>query len=201
MDETFEESGVTLKFGVVLASQPGFARVSLPDTDNLRTMWLPIAYPKTQDDECYWTYDTGEHVALLLDAQGEDGVIIGAIFSDADTPPVTDPNKFGIRFKDGAMLEYDRQTHTLSVTGVSKVIVEASTTIVLKAGSKVTIDSPEAEFTGKLQVDGLLTYLGGLEGSGGGGSKFTGRVDVDGDVHATGSIIDVAGNSNHHSHT
>ncbi|MEJ2793965.1 phage baseplate assembly protein V [Iodobacter sp. LRB] len=201
MDETFEESGVTLKFGVVLASKPGFARVSLPDTDNLRTMWLPIAYPKTQDDECYWTYDSGEHVALLLDAQGEDGVIIGAIFSDADTPPVTDPNKFGIRFKDGAMLEYDRATHTLSVTGVSKVIVEASTTIVLKADSKVTIDSPDAEFTGKLKVNGLLTYLGGLEGGGGDGSKFTGRVDVDGDVHATGSIIDVAGNSNHHSHT
>ncbi|PHV00158.1 phage baseplate assembly protein V [Iodobacter sp. BJB302] len=201
MDETFAESGVTLKFGIVLASKPGFARISLPDTDNLRTMWLPIAYPKTQDDECYWTYDTGEHVALLLDAQGEDGVIIGAIFSDADTPPVTDSNKFGIRFNDGAMLEYDRQTHTLSVTGVSKVIVEASTTIVLKAGSKVTIDSPEAQFTGRLQVDGLLTYLGGLEGGGGDGSKFTGRVDVDGDVHATGSIIDVAGNSNNHSHT
>lgn len=201
MDETFTESGVTLKFGVVLNSKPGFARVSLPDTDNLRTMWLPIAYPKTQDDECYWTYDSGEHVALLLDAQGEDGVIIGAIFSDADTPPVSDSNKFGIRFKDGAMLEYDRQTHTLSVTGVSKVIVEASTTIVLKAGSKVTIDSPDAEFTGKLTVNGLLTYLGGLEGGGGDGSKFTGRVDVDGDVHSTGSIIDTAGNTNNHSHT
>ncbi|MCX7206548.1 MAG: phage baseplate assembly protein V [Proteobacteria bacterium] len=187
MDETFAESGVTLKFGIVITSKPGFARISLPDTDNMQTMWLPIAYPKTQDDQCYWTYDEGEHVALLLDAQGEDGVILGAIFSDLDTPPITDPNKFGIKFKDGAMLEYDRATHTLSITGVSKVIVEASTTIVLKATSKVTIDSPEAECTGNLLVKGLLTYQGGMAGSGGTGATLAG------DVRVTGGDVDVDG--------
>lgn len=203
MNETFSESGVTLKFGTVSASRPGFARVRLPDSDNMRTMWLPIAYPKTQDDECYWTYDLGEQVAVLLDAQGEDGVVLGAIYSDVDTPPITDPNKFGIRFKDGAELEYDRATHTLTVRGgVQKVIVEAGETILLKAGTKVTIDAPEAECTGNLLVKGKLTYQGGMTGSGGAGAAavIAGNVQVDGNVDASGSIMDGGGNSNHHSH-
>ena len=77
MNDTFDEFGASLKFGTVSASKPGFARVRLPGLDNMRTMWLPIAYPKTLQDQCCWTYDNGEHVAVLLDARGEDGVILG----------------------------------------------------------------------------------------------------------------------------
>lgn len=51
-DDTLDEFGASVKFGTVSASRPGFARVRLPDFDNMRTMWLPIAYPKTKDDQC-----------------------------------------------------------------------------------------------------------------------------------------------------
>lgn len=202
MSETLEEFGASVKFGTVSASRPGFARVRLPDFDNMRTMWLPIAYPKTKDDQCCWTYDTGEHVAVLLDSRGEDGVILGAVYSSADTPPVTDPNKFAIRFKDGALLEYDRGSHVLTVSGVQKVVVEASVEILLKADAKVTVDTPEAEFTGNLTVLKKLTYLGGMAGSGGQGAsaEISGGMKVDGNVNVSGSIMDTGGNSNHHSH-
>ena len=202
MSETLEEFGASVKFGTVSASRPGFARVRLPDFDNMRTMWLPIAYPKTKDDQCCWTYDNGEHVAVLLDSRGEDGVILGAVYSSADTPPVTDPNKFAIRFKDGALLEYDRNTHVLTVSGVQKVVVEASVEILLKADAKVTVDTPEAEFTGNLTVQKKLTYLGGMAGSGGSGAaaSITGNLHVDGNIDATGTVMDAGGNSNHHSH-
>ncbi len=200
MSATIEEFGATVKFGTVSASRPGFARVRLPDFDNMRTMWLPIAYPKTQDDQCCWTYDPGEHVAVLLDARGEDGVILGAVYSSADTPPVTDPNKFVIRFKDGALLEYDRGSHVLTVSGVRKVVVEASAEILLKADAKVTIDAPQTETTGDLTVGGKLTGQGGMAISGGDGAQIAGDVHVDGNVDATGTIMDAGGNSNHHSH-
>lgn len=203
MSETLEEFGATVKFGTVSASRPGFARVRLPDFDNMRTMWLPIAYPKTKDDQCCWTYDVGEHVAVLLDSRGEDGVILGAVYSSADTPPVTDPNKFAIRFNDGALLEYDRGSHVLTVSGVQKVVVEATTEILLKAGTRVTIDAPDAETTGNLLVKGKLTYQGGMAGTGGSGGAaavIAGNVQVDGGINATGSIMDGGGNSNHHSH-
>ncbi len=200
MNETFGESGATVKFGTVSASRPGFARVRLPDFDNMRTMWLPIAYPKTQDDQACWTYDPGEQVAVLLDARGEDGVILGAVYSSADKPPVGDPNKFAIRFKDGALLEYDRGTHVLTVAGVQKVVVTASTEILLKAGATVKIDAQDAETTGNLRVKGKLIGEGGMAISGGDGAKVAGNIEIDGNVAATGTIMDAGGNSNHHSH-
>lgn len=195
MTDTEKEFGANLKFGTVSASRPGFARVRLPDFDNMRTMWLPIAYPKTQDDQSCWTYDIGEQVAVILDPRGEDGVILGAVYSNADKPPISDPNKFSIRFKDGALLEYDRGSHVLTATGVEKVIVQAST--------KVTIDCPDTEVTGNLLVKGMLTYQGGMAGSGGDGGTAAyvrGNIRVEGSVTATGSIMDSGGNSNHHSH-
>lgn len=190
MSETLEEFGASVKFGTVSASRPGFARVRLPDFDNMRTMWLPIAYPKTKDDQCCWTYDNGEHVAVLLDSRGEDGVILGAVYSSADTPPITDPNKFAIRFKDGALLEYDRNSHVLTVSGVQKVVVEASAEILLKADAKVTVDTPEAEFTGNLTVQKKLTYLGGMSGkgdAGGAGAEIDGGIKINtGDLEVQG---------------
>ena len=204
--EAQQQFGATVKFGTVSASRPGFARVRLPDCDNMRTMWLPIAYPKTKNDQACWTYDAGEQVAVLLDANGEDGVIVGAIYSDTDTPPITDSNVFMVRFQDGAMLEYNRETHVLKATGVGQIVAEAKTEIILKAGGKVTVDAPDAEFTGNVTVQKKLTYQGGMSGAGGGGSSITGsfkvsgNISVDGSVDASGSIMDGGGNSNHHSH-
>ncbi|OHX19496.1 phage baseplate assembly protein V [Chromobacterium sphagni] len=202
MNETLDEFGATIKYGTVSASKPGFARVRLPDMDNMRTMWLPIAYPKTQDDQACWTYDTGEQVAVLLDAHGEDGVILGAIYSEADLPPTTSRDKFMVRFKDGALLEYDRASHVLTVSGVQKVVVEASATVLVQAGAKVTVDAPDTEFSGNVLVKGKLVGQGGMAVSGGAGSAavISGNVQVDGDVNANGVIMDAGGNSNHHSH-
>jgi phage baseplate assembly protein gpV len=48
----------------------------------------------------------------------------------------------------------------------------------------------------------MLTYKGGMAGSGGSGAAATiqGNVQVDGNIDASGSIMDAGGNSNHHSH-
>lgn len=167
MTENAQEFGATIKFGTVSASKPGFARVRLPDADNMRTMWLPIAYPKTQNDQACWTYDNGEQVVVLMDGRGEDGVILGAVYSEADPPPTTSPDKFIIKFKDGAVLEYDQVTHELNVKSAGRVIVSAATEIVLRAESRVLLDS-DVEVTGDLtlkqgsiKVDGGDVDVGG----------------------------------------
>ncbi|MBB2778369.1 UNVERIFIED_ORG: phage baseplate assembly protein V [Comamonas terrigena] len=190
MNDTLSEAGATIKFGTVSASKPGFARVRLPDADNMRTMWLPILYPKTQNDQACWTYDNGEQVAVLLDSRGEDGVILGAVYSEADIPPVTSPDKFAVKFKDGAVLEYDRGSGVLKVSGVQRVEVDAKAEIVLKAAAKVTVDAPEAEFTGNVTVQKKLTFNGGLAGKAGAdgvGAEIAGGVNVtSGDVEVQG---------------
>ena len=192
MTDNAQEFGATIKFGTVSASKPGFARVRLPDADNMRTMWLPIAYPKTQNDQACWTYDNGEQVAVLMDCRGEDGVILGAVYSEADPPPTDNPDKFIVRFKDGALLEYDRSSGVLTVAGVQRVEVDAKIEIVLKAASKVTVDAPDAEFTGNLTVGKVLSANGGLTakaGAGGGAAvTIAGNARVNGSLSASGSI-------------
>lgn len=211
MNETFTEAGSTLKFGTVAAvdEKAMRVRVRLPELDNLRTAWLPVLTRKSKRDKDYWLPDLGEHVAVLLDARGEDGVVLGAIFSEADAVPVASRDKWHRRFADNTELEYDRASHMLTIKGgIQKVIVEVGAEILLKAGTKVTIDTPDTEATGNLLVKGKLTYQGGMTGSGGegaaatisGGVQVAGDVQVDGNVDASGSVIDGGGNSNHHSH-
>ena len=142
MNETFNEAAPTLKFGTVSAvdEQTMRVRVRLPDLDNLRTDWLPVLTRKSLRDKDYWLPDVGEHVAVLLDANGDDGVVLGAIFSDADTVPVVSRDKWHRRFDDGAQVEYDRAAHHYSVD------VPASGTITLRCGaSAITITASGIE--------------------------------------------------------
>lgn len=205
MSETLQEFGASFKFGTVSAvdAKTCRVRVRLPDYDNLRTAWLPVLQAKTLRDKHYHLPDLGEHVVVLLDGRGEDGVVLGAIYSSADTPPVASGDKHHVRFDDGAEMEYDRANHQLTVKGgIQKVVVEVGANILLKAGAKVTVDVPETEVTGNLLVQGRLTYRGGMAGSGGSGAAavITGNVQVDGSIDASGTIMDGGGNSNHHSH-
>ncbi|NLR73590.1 phage baseplate assembly protein V [Leeia aquatica] len=207
MSDTQQESGTSLKIGTVSAvdARNCRVRIRLPDYENLRSAWLPVLQAKTLRDKHYHLPDIGEHVAVLLDPRGEDGVVLGAIYSSADMPPVSSGDKHHIQFDDGAEVEYDRTSHQLTVRGgVQKVVVEAGSEILLKAGSKVIIDTPDTEVTGTLLVKGRLTWQGGMTGSGGSGSGTTatihGNIHVDGNIDATGSIMDAGGNSNHHSH-
>ena len=205
MSETLQEFGASFKFGTVSAvdAKTCRVRVRLPDYDNLRTAWLPVLQAKTLRDKHYHLPDLGEHVVVLLDGRGEDGVVLGAVYSSADAPPVASGDKHHVRFDDGAEMEYDRVSHQLTVKGgIQKVVVEVGADILLKAGAKVTVDVPETEVTGNLLVKGKLTYQGGMAGSGGSGAAaaITGNVQVTGNIDATGTIMDAGGNSNHHSH-
>lgn len=153
---------------------------------------LPVLQPKTLKDKHYWLPDIGEQVAVLLDGQAEDGVVLGAIFSDADAPPVTDPDKHHVKYQDGAEFEYDRKSSTLTIQGgILHIIIEVGTDVSIKAGTKVTIDVPETEITGNVLVKGMLAYQGGMAGSGGDGgvaARINGNINVNGNVNAIGDV-------------
>ena len=140
MSETLQEFGASFKFGTVSAvdAKTCRVRVRLPDYDNLRTAWLPVLQAKTLRDKHYHLPDLGEHVVVLLDGRGEDGVVLGAVYSSSDPAPVASGDKHHVRFDDGAEMEYDRASHQLTVKGgIQKVVVEVGADILLKAGAKV----------------------------------------------------------------
>lgn len=150
MSETFREAAPTLKFGTVSAvdEQTMRVRVRLPDLDNLRTDWLPVLTRKSLRDKDYWLPDVGEHVAVLLDADGDDGVVLGAIFSEADAVPVVSRDKLQRRFDDGAVVEYDRAAHHYLVD------VPAGGTITLRCGASTLVITND-----DIRVDGPFIYL------------------------------------------
>ncbi len=194
--------GVSFKTGIVHAVAPGFAQVQFPDLDGLVSAWLQVVVKKTlKDKECY-TLDVGEQVACLMDENFENGVVLGAVYSDADVTPVVSPDKLHFRFFDGGSFEYDRSSGTLTVVTTGPVNLTANGAVTVKSPS-VTIDAPETIITGNLLVQKKLTYQGGMAGSGGEGGAsavIDGSVQVNGDVNATGSVMDGGSNSNHHSH-
>lgn len=188
MNDTLFEAVVTLKYGTVSAvdEATGKVRVRLPDNDNMRTKWLPVLTRKSKDDKDYWMPDLWEQVAVLLDARGEDGIVLGSVFSDEDGVPVISREKWRKQFKDGASFEYDRVEHRLTVTGgIQHVVIEVGADVFVKAGTKVTVDAPDSEFTGNVTVNGQLTYKGGMTGSGGSGAAAS----IQGSVKVSGGDI------------
>ncbi|MCM1128948.1 MAG: hypothetical protein NC211_03590 [Alistipes senegalensis] len=103
-----------------------------------------------------------------------------------------------------------RRWHHANVELLAEALMNliSGSDFLIKSGSHVTVqaplvtvDSSQTTCTGNLTVNGLLTYLGGMAGSGGGrAATITGDVSVTGNIDASGSIMDGAGNSNHHSH-
>ena len=85
----------------------------------------------------------------------------------------------------GETIDLDAGTKiTLKVGGST---VEVSADGVKVTAQKFDVVAPESTFSGKVSVLGLLTYAGGLAGSGGSGASMTGTLTItSGDVRADG---------------
>jgi phage baseplate assembly protein V len=132
-----------IRRGIVVAVDEKTAkvRVQMPDLDNIVSNWLPVINHKTHQDKAYWMPDIGEYVIVAFDEEGEhsDGYVLGAIYNEADKPPITDKNKYFIRFADGTEIEYDRQQHNLRISVKGNITIEATGNIVIK-GSRIDLN-------------------------------------------------------------
>jgi len=115
--ERFASLNPTFRVGIVRQQDPARAkvRVVFPDYDEVISWWLPVIFFKTQNDKAYWMPDIGEQVVCLMDLRDEAGAVLGAIYSEADVPPVNSADQFYLGFKDGARFDYDRAGHVLEL--------------------------------------------------------------------------------------
>ncbi|SUA36356.1 putative phage-related baseplate assembly protein [Neisseria zoodegmatis] len=160
----------TLQFGIVSAVDEAAhnLRVRLPALENMETDWLPMITPAAGGNRFYSLPDEGEQVVCLLDARGENGVVLGATYNTADKPPASSKDVWMRRFKNGTVIKHDRKTGNIDV----------------QTQGTVTIKAPNTIITGNTTVMGLLTYQGGMSGSGGAGAAAV----IDGAIQATGVI-------------
>lgn len=164
-------------------------RVQFAERDGLPSDWLPVLQQKTLGDFEVWLPDLGSHVACLMDQHYEDGVVLGCIYSDADLPPIADPDVFHRQFSDGTVLQYNRKTHILvaDVKGEIQASADVSVTVTSPlvkavASSQVIHDTPLTVCTGNLSVAGGITCTGTYGASGG-------KISTPGDIQSTGGDV------------
>jgi|SRR5579871_997474 len=188
------------KYGIVSDYKPGFAKVFFEE-DNLVTDWWPILMQVSLKDKESWPLNAQEHVVCLCDHRLEEGVVLGAICSDVDTPDSgAGPGLFRKIFEDGTVLQYDKSSHELKADVQGKVTINATqdvdvttqTNLNATAIIQAKITAPIVKIDGNVTVNGVITAGGlalaavsGVSGADGkvhGDIKITGEVAADGDV-------------------
>ena len=193
-----------LKFGIVsqIDATSGRVKVKFGSDEGLESYWLHVLAANTQNAKFYAMPEVGSGVACHVDEHCENGVVMGTIYSQTDTPPVTDSNKFHVLFKDGTWLEYDQEQHKLTGQVQGAVALEATgaiqvsteKTLILEAAQEVLIRTPHflvqsldgkgicnAEWNANMILRGQLTHIGDY--------NHTGDQDNQGDVSVAGDII------------
>ncbi|QZP26230.1 phage baseplate assembly protein V [Pseudomonas mosselii] len=157
-------------------------RVRLDDRDGVESYWLNVPQRNSQGTKRRPLMpEIGEQVAVILDRDGVGGVCLGGIYSTAEPPPVVDQDTDYVRYSDGTVVSYDRVAGVMTLDSVGELKVRCSRNITLEVGHPLVVKAPAATLE-ILQV------------------TLKGNLQVDGNINATGTILDVGGNSNHHTH-
>jgi phage baseplate assembly protein V len=137
-----------LQFGLVskLDYRSCRVKVRLEEFDGLETWWLKVPQRHTKATKSRPLLpEIGEQVAVLLQSDGVNGVVLGGIYSTAEPPPVTDEDTDYVRFKDGTTMTYNVQSGAMAVSCVGSVTVQAATTITLQAGEHIALTAPRID--------------------------------------------------------
>lgn len=178
------------RYGIVTEVDAGRARlkVRLPEQGDLVTTWLPMTSPTAMKDRHYGLPEPGSQVALLTDAQCEDGVVLGSIYSDPDPiPGGADAAQFGTWFEDGSVIRYHKGEHGLLVDlsaaqgaitiKCQAATVQAETLSVTTSGAGLEISGGAARLTAAtLTVEANAVDLAAPT------IAVTGLVTIDGDI-------------------
>ncbi|WP_433886056.1 phage baseplate assembly protein V [Pseudomonas vranovensis] len=176
--------GVELEYGEVSAVDylTCRIRVRLDDRDGVESFWLNVPQRNAQGTKRRPLMpEIGEQVAVLLDEDGVGGVYLGGIYSTAEPPPVVDEDTDYVRYSDGTVVSYDRAAGVMMLDSVGTLLLKCVRNITIQSGEPVVVKAPSANL-----VIPQVTLDGNLQ--------------VNGNVNATGTIMDAGGNSNHHSH-
>lgn len=94
--------------------------------------------------------------------------VLPGIFSDDNPAPSASPDALHVTFPDGAVIEYEPENSALTVSGIKTANVTASDSItttvpvvLVKASTRITLDTPEVVCTNKLTTGTLEVQKGG----------------------------------------
>lgn len=185
-----------LRLGTVAQVDHAAVRVRVKSGE-LTTTWLPWPAARAGDVRTWSPPSVGEQVLLL--APGGDlaqAVVMLGINSSAHPAPSSSPHVTLAHYPDGAVISYDHQAHALVATlpagGTAELTAPGSVTV---HSPSITLDAAQTTCTGKLTVQGLLSYQGGMAGKAGagGGAAATIQGTLAATVDVTANGISLAG--------
>jgi len=170
-----------VKIGVISAVDHAAKKIRV-EAGGMNSAWLPWPVEMGRNFRRWRPLREGQQVVMVAPS-GElaQATIICMLYSSSLDAPSTNPDLDLIEFEDGTRLQYDSSSHHLTAECVGNVTVKTPTL--------VTIDSPQTTVTGKLTVQGLLTYQAGMAGSGGTGTTAS----IQGNVKITGGDLTADG--------
>ncbi|EPK1030523.1 TPA: phage baseplate assembly protein V [Klebsiella oxytoca] len=172
----------------------GLCRVQ---SGGIQTTWLNWLTTRAGRSRTWWAPSVGEQVLLLaIGGELDTAFVLPGIYSDDKPAPSASADAWLVEFPDGAVMSYEPETGALTVTGIKTADVTASDSVavsvpvvLIKAETRVTLDTPEVVCTNKLTTGMLEVKQGGkmsgnIEHSGG---AFTSN-GVQVDKHGHGGI-------------
>lgn len=157
-----------IRTGIVTDVDPvgGLCRVQ---TGGMTTTWLNWLTCRAGRSRVWWAPSVGEQVLLLaIGGELDTAFVLPGIFSDDNPAPSASQDAFHISFPDGAVIEYEPESGALTVAGIKSADVTASDSItatvpvvMVKADTRITLDTPEVVCTNKLITGSLEVQKGG----------------------------------------
>ncbi|MCJ8536201.1 phage baseplate assembly protein V [Enterobacter cloacae] len=144
----------------------GLCRVQ---TGGMETTWLNWLTCRAGRSRVWWAPSVGEQVLLLaIGGELDTAFVLPGIFSDDHPAPSASPDALHASFPDGAVIEYEPEIGALTVSGIKTADVTASDSItatvpvvMVKAETRITLDTPEVVCTNKLTTGTLEVQKGG----------------------------------------
>lgn len=198
-----------LRIGTIHAVDHVAVRVQVK-TGELITQWLPWIEQRAGNTTT-WNPPTLGEQAIVFSPSGEPGggIVLVGINSTTIQPPshsqadhvthypdgtITSydhiAGTYEALFPDGAEIRYNHPSSHLEAIGINTLLAQADTSI--------TLDTPLTHITGRLEVDNLLTYKNGLNGTGGSNNNIvTGNFNHNGTFTHTGGNLSSNGKTLH----
>ncbi|MDP9569393.1 UNVERIFIED_ORG: phage baseplate assembly protein V [Kosakonia oryzae] len=168
-----------IRTGIIVETDLAAGRCRVQTGGNI-TDWLQWLTQRAGRSRTWWAPSVGEQVLILaVGGELDTAFVLPGIFSDDHPAPSASADALHIAFPDGAVIEYEPATSALTVSGIKTADVTASESltatvpvVLVKASSRITLDTPEVVCTSKLITGSLEVQKGGtmrgdIEHSGG----------------------------------
>lgn len=168
-----------IRTGVIVETDLDAGRCRV-QTGGIQTDWLQWLTQRAGRSRTWWAPSVGEQVMILaVGGELDTAFVLPAIFSDDYPAPSASADALHIAFPDGAVIEYEPETSALTVSGIKTADITASESItatvpmvMVRADTRITLDTPEVVctnklITGSIEVQKGGTMKGNIEHSGG----------------------------------